>query len=148
MVLNSDELSPRHKRWWAFEKLAPSLQSVTKAMEENIHFKSNFPEIVIPTQRMAQHSAGAVVDLSSPRGSPTHFLGEPPGNHSPPGCPNHGCNNWLLQELKLKPTDHQLIILPHFGTLKRIKTMTKKVALKDAVPHASRLRRYLPKRAM
>lgn len=122
VVLNSDELSPRHKRWQAFEKLAPSLQSVTKVMEEDIHFKSNFPEMVIPTQQMAQHSAGAVVDLSSPCGSTPHSLDEPQGKHSPPGRPKYGCNNWLLQELKLKPTDHHLIILPHVGTLKRIKT--------------------------
>lgn len=122
VVLNSGELSPRHKRWWAFEKLAPSLQSVTIAMEEDIHFKSNFPKMVIPTQGMAQHSARAVVDLGSPRSSTTDFLDEPQGNHSPPGCPKHSCNNWLLQELELKPTDHHLIISPHFDTLKRIKT--------------------------
>lgn len=81
-----------------------TFQSVTKAMEEDIHFKSNFPEMVIPTQGMAQHSTGAVVDLSAPPGSITHFLDEPQGNHSPPGCPKHGRSNWLLQELKLKPT--------------------------------------------
>lgn len=112
----------------AFEKLAPSLQSVTKAMEEDFHFKSNLPETVISTQGMAQHSAGAVVDLGSPCGSTTDFLDESQGNHSPPGCPKHGCNNWLLQELKLQPTDLHLIILPHFSTLKRIKNMTKEVA--------------------
>lgn len=106
----------------AFEKLAPSLQSLTKAMEEDFHFMSNFPETVISTQGMAQHSAGAVADLGSPCGSTTDFLDEPQGNHSPPGCPKRGCNNWLLQELKVQPTDLHLIILSHFGTLKRIKT--------------------------
>lgn len=123
MVVNSDELSPRHKRCWAFEKLAPSLQRVTEAMEEDIHFKSHFPKMAIPTQGMAQHSAGTVVDLSSlPMALPqTFWMNLRETTHSP-GSPKHGCNSWLLQELELKPTYHHLIVSPHFGALKRIKT--------------------------
>lgn len=121
------ELSPRHKGWWVFEKLAPCLQSVTETMEEDVNFKSNFPEMVIPTQGMAQHSAGAVVDLSSlPMAPPQSFWMNLRETTHPPGSPKHGCNSWLLQELELKPTDHHLIISPHFGALKRIKTWKRK----------------------
>lgn len=74
--------------------------------------------------RMAQHSARAVVDLGIRCSSTTDFPNEPQGNNLPPGHPKCSCDNRLLQETELKPIT-LFIILPYFGTPNRTNVVRK-----------------------
>lgn len=118
VVHNSDQ-APRHNSWQAFEKLGPSLQSVTTAMKEDNHFMSDLPEMVTHIQRTAQLSAALQLELwlssALPVALPQTFWVKLRETTHPPGCP---------QEMELKPTDHNFIISLHFGSLKKI-NMTK-----------------------
>lgn len=96
---------PRHKSWRAFDKLAPSLQSMPTAMKEDIHFMNNLLEMVTPIQGTAR--LGPALELSSTSALPTALpqtfpmnLGESP---HPLGAQNTAVTTGSYRAWSLNP---------------------------------------------